>query len=218
MWPGRGLGQHGGIPIRRAWHPAQATSIGVIKLTANQYGPWGGGALRSPTWTGPRTLQGAGVAAGCRCIAGEDFGVVQFAPSGSRCSVTTGTGITRARRVQLRACASSRPAPSALRPLAALAPGSPPAGGGQGDGLLERVPAAQAGRPAWRSADVCRSVLPGRAGLGCRPCWREYVNQGSVMRSAGIRARFAGWPMPGSDRGLARQILEGGPMRWAGRA
>ena len=52
---------------------------------------------------------------------------MQFAPSGSRCSVTTGTGITRARRIQLRTCASSRPAPSALRPLAASAPDSPPA-------------------------------------------------------------------------------------------
>ena len=91
---------------------------------------------------------------------------MQFTPSGSRCSVATGTGITPARRVQLGACASSRLAPSALRPPAASAPGSPPPAAGSAMACWSVCPrhswAGRPGDPPMSAAQFC----PGRAGLG----------------------------------------------------
>ena len=187
-------------------------------MTANQHGPCGGGALRSPTWTGPRTSVGR--RGGRRMSLHRRRGL----PGGAVHPVRLAVLGHHRHRDHSGAPGSARglrivaPGPVSAPATSCLGAGLAAPGGGQRDGLLERVPAAQAGPGAWRSADVCRSVLPGRAGRGCRPYWREHMSQGCVMRPAGIRARFTGWPMPGSDRGLARQILEGGPMRWTGRA
>ena len=62
-------------------------------------------------------------------------------------------------------------------------------------------PAAQ-GRPTGLALRGCLPLSSAQTRrAGCRPCWREYLNQGCVMRPARIRARFPGWPMRGSDRG-----------------
>ncbi len=99
------------------------------------------------------------------------------------------------------------PVPPALWPPSASASDSPPrrraarwpAGA---------VPAAQARTTglALRGCPPLSSAQARRA--GCPPCSREYVNQGCVMRPAGIRARCSwlamrvpGWSMRGSDRG-----------------
>ena len=124
-------------------------------------------------------------------------------PSGSRCSATTGTGITPAAPGSAQGLHIVTPGPVSAPATSCLGAGLTAPGGGQRDGLLERVPAAQAGprpgAPRISAAQFCPAAPAHRP--GCRPCWREYVNQGCVMRPAGIRARFPGWPMPGSDRG-----------------
>jgi hypothetical protein len=190
---------------KRACHPAQATSIGVIKLTANQHGPCGSGALRSPTWTGPRTSAGRW---GGRWMSPYRLAV----PGHHRHRDHSGApGSARGLRIVA-------PGPVSAPATSCLGAGLAAPGGGQRDGLLERVPAAQAGPTGL----AIRRCLPLSSARGA-PAWVPAVL--ARTREPGVRhapsrnpGQIAGSPMPGSDRGLARQILEGGSMRWTGRA
>ena len=80
-----------------------------------------------------------------------------------------------------------------------------PAAGLAAPAAAARWPAGACARRAGPAGLTLRGCLPlssARARrAGCRPCWHEHVNHGWVMRPAGIRARFPGWPMRGSDRG-----------------
>ena len=108
---GGGFAHHGAIPVTRAWHPAQATSIGVIRLTVNSTGPVAAG--RSSHRSGPRPRTSARRWGGCWMSLHRRRGLPGGAVHSirSRCSATTGTGITRPRRVQLKASHIVAPGP-----------------------------------------------------------------------------------------------------------